>query len=161
MKSKRNARESVDYRALAGLRFQIRRFLIFSEQAAQNAGLEPQQHQALLALKGLPADREPTVRALAERLQTQHHSAVELLDRLERRGLARRTRSRSDRREVLLHVTRAGEAILHKLTATHTAELRTAGPALLRALKAAMRHSARGRGRAYSSRGDSLRTHGR
>src|SRR5712692_2945540 len=90
-----------DYEALAELRYQIRRFLHFSEQAARAAGLEPHQHQLLLALKGLPAPGEPaSIGWLAERLQIQHHSAVELVDRLAERGLASRSRAPSDRRQV-------------------------------------------------------------
>ncbi len=71
-----------DYYALAEIRYQIRRFLHFSEEAAREAGLVPQQHQLLLALKGLPAGRKATISELAERLQLRHHSTVELIDRL-------------------------------------------------------------------------------
>ncbi|HYX50470.1 MAG TPA: helix-turn-helix domain-containing protein, partial [Ktedonobacteraceae bacterium] len=71
-----------EYQTLAEFRYQLRRFLRFSEQAARAAGLEPQQHQLLLALKGLPEGRKATIGALAERLQLTHHSTVELVDRL-------------------------------------------------------------------------------
>ena len=128
----------VDYRALADFRHEIRRFLSFSEQAARDAGIEPQQHQALLAIKGLPAGRRATVGVLSERLQIQHHSGVELSVRLEAKGLIRRTRSRRDRREVLLSLTRRGEKLLRELTLPHRAELRSAGPTLLRALDSAI-----------------------
>ena len=74
---------SVDYRGLADFRFEIRRFLNFSERLAHAAGVEPQQHQALLAIKGLPPHRVATIGVLAERLLIQHHSAVELANRLE------------------------------------------------------------------------------
>ncbi|SRR5579884_837194 len=127
---------AADYRALAEFRHQIRRFLRFSEQAARAAGLEPQQHQALLALKGLPVEREPTVRELAERLQIRHHSAVELVNRLVERGLVDRSRAEGDRRRVLLRLSPAGEALLGELSAHHLAELRAVGPALVRALDA-------------------------
>ncbi len=127
-----------DYRALAEFRHQIRRFLRFSEQAAREAGLEPQQHQALLALKGLPPGRPPTVRELAERLQIQHHSAVELVDRLVERGLLCRARHEQDRRQVLLRLTPSGEALLRDLSRHHRAELHAAGPALARALEAVL-----------------------
>ncbi len=90
-----------DYEALAELRYQIRRFLSFSEQAARAAGLEPRQHQLLLGLKGLPAKARPTIGELAERLQIQHHSAVELVNRLSAAGYIRRARAGEDRREVL------------------------------------------------------------
>src|SRR2546427_12571101 len=81
-----------DYESLAELRYQIRRFLHFSEQASRTAGLEPRQHQLLLALKGLPKDTRPRIGELAERLQIQHHSAVELVDRLANGGYGRRQR---------------------------------------------------------------------
>lgn len=128
----------MDYRALADFRYEIRRFLSFSEQAARDSGVEPQQHQALLAIKGLPLGRRATVGVLSERLQIQHHSGVELSVRLEAKGLIRRVRSRRDRREVLLSLTRRGEQLLRELTLPHRAELRSAGPTLLRALEAAI-----------------------
>jgi DNA-binding MarR family transcriptional regulator len=124
-----------DYQAMAEFRHQIRCFLNFSEQAARTAGLEPQQHQLLLALKGLPAGKKATIGYLAERLQLQHHSAVELVDRLERHGLVRRCQGDKDRREVLLRVTPQGEKVLRALSLHHRAILRSAGPALVRALE--------------------------
>jgi DNA-binding MarR family transcriptional regulator len=90
----------------------------------------------MLALRGLPAGREPSIRELAERLQLRHHSVVELVDRLERRQLLRRERSRADRRQVILHLTPRGEKILTRLARQRIAELRTAAPALVRALTA-------------------------
>lgn len=145
-------RDLVDYKALAVLRYEIRRFLNFSEQAARAAGLEPQQHQALLAVKGLPKSKSATVGVLAERLQIQPHSAVELIDRLEARGLVRRARSTADRREVLLRPTVQGERLLRELSRSHRAELRSAGPTLLRALKAAVMSADRSRGSRNSGR---------
>jgi DNA-binding MarR family transcriptional regulator len=130
---------SVHYRALAEFRYEIRRFLSFSERAARAAGLEPRQHQALLALKGLPEDQKATVGVLAERLQIEHHTAVELADRLVAKRLIVRSRSRADRREVLLHLTRRGEDVLRELSLSHHAELSSAGPKLLRALETAVR----------------------
>src|SRR5579864_8619690 len=103
------AKPKIDYAALADFRYEIRRFLNFSEQAAREASIEPHQHQALLAIKGLPASQIATVGVLAERLQIQHHSAVELTDRLEAKRLIRRLRSHEDRREVLLTLTPRGE----------------------------------------------------
>jgi DNA-binding MarR family transcriptional regulator len=125
-----------DYRALAELRHHIRRFLTFSERAARAAGIEPQQHQLLLAIKGLPSDQRPTVGVLAERLQVRHHTAVGLADRLAASGLAARRASASDGREILLHITARGERLLHRLSLAHRAELETAGPALAEALGA-------------------------
>jgi DNA-binding MarR family transcriptional regulator len=127
-----------DYEALAQLRYQIRRFLHFSEQAAREAGLEPRQHQLLLTLKGLPAGTRPRIGELAERMQIQHHSTVELVNRLAGSGCVRRHRGGEDRREVLLSLTPKGEKILRELSLHHKAELRLQGPALVAALKRAM-----------------------
>lgn len=130
---------SIEFRALAEFRYQIRHFLNASEQAARAAGLEPQQYLFLLALRGLPAGREATIRELAERMQLRHHSAVEMVNRLEHAQLLRRERSNADRRQVILHLTPRGEKILSRLAGQRIAELRTAAPALVRALTAAMR----------------------
>lgn len=127
-----------DYRALAEFRYQIRRFMRFSERAARAAGLEPQQHQLLLAVKGLPDGSRATIGEVAERLQIQHHSTVELVDRLVKHGLVQRKRAGEDRRQVLLEVTLKGEKILRELSVHHRDELRTAGPALVAALRRMM-----------------------
>ena len=137
----KRAQNKFDYQALAQFRYEIRRFINFSEQAARDAGMEPQQHQALLAIEGLPATHRATIGVLAERLQIQHHSAVGLVDRLEDERLLRRASSRADRREVLLRVTRRGTQLLNELSLSHRAELRSAGRALLRALETAMTHA--------------------
>jgi len=130
---------SDEFRALAEFRYQIRQFLNGSELAARSAGLEPQQYLFLLALRGLPAGRPATIRELAERMQLRHHSAVEMVNRLERQQLLRRERSRADRREVILHLTPRAEKILSRLARQRIAELRTAAPALVRALTAVIR----------------------
>jgi DNA-binding MarR family transcriptional regulator len=127
-----------DYQSLAELRYQIRKFLHFSEQAARAAGLEPHQHQLMLALKGLPKGIRPRIGELAERLQIQHHSAVELVNRLATGGYIRRHRGDEDRREVLLAVTSKGERVLRELSLHHRGELRLQGPALVNALRWAM-----------------------
>ena len=124
-----------DYQSLAEFRHLIRRFLRFSEQAARAAGLEPKQHQLLLALKGLAADVRPRIAEVAERLQIQHHSAVELVNRLESAGFVRRQRGEEDRREVLLFLTAHGENVLQQLSLGHREELRSQGPALLESLQ--------------------------
>src|SRR5262245_32701212 len=126
---------TTDYRSLAAFRYEIRKFLAFSEQAARAAGIEPQQYQLLLAVRGLPEGARPTIRAVAERLCVQHHSAVALVDKLERRGLLQRDRSALDRREVLLRLTPEGAEMLRKLSALHRHQLQTVGPALLAALQ--------------------------
>jgi DNA-binding MarR family transcriptional regulator len=131
-------RRRIDYTALADFRYEIRRFLNFSEMAARAAGIEPHQHQALLAIKGLRARQAATVGVLAERLQIQHHSAVELTDRLEAKGLIRRSRGEEDRREVLLELTLRGEKLLRELALSHRAELQMAGPKLVAALESAI-----------------------
>jgi DNA-binding MarR family transcriptional regulator len=130
-----------DYQALAELRYQIRRFLHFSEEAARAAGLEPRQHQLMLALKGLPKGVRPRIGQLAERLQIQHHSTVELVNRLAAGGYVRRRRGGLDRREVLLSLTSKGERVLRELSLHHKDELREQGPALVAALKRAMQAS--------------------
>jgi DNA-binding MarR family transcriptional regulator len=127
-----------DYESLAQLRYQIRRFVHFSEDAAREAGLEPRQQQLLLALKGLPRDVRPRIAELAERLQIQHHSAVELVNRLVAGGYVRRRRTGEDRREVLLELTAKSERVLRNLALHHKHELRRQGPDLVRALKHVM-----------------------
>lgn len=124
-----------DYRALAALRYEIRKFLAFSEQAARGAGIEPQQHQLLLTLRGLPEGQRPTIRAVAERLCVQHHTAVALVDKLEQRGFLQRERGSHDRREVLLRLTPDGESVLRGLSELHRQELRGVGPAMALALQ--------------------------
>jgi DNA-binding MarR family transcriptional regulator len=132
---------SLDYRALAELRYQIRRFLRFSEQAARGVGLEPRQHQLMLALKGLPEGVRPRIGELAERMQIAHHSAVELVNRLAAGGYIRRAGHGRDRREILLALTSKGERVLRQLSLHHKEELRTQGPALVAALQHAMQNS--------------------
>jgi len=124
-----------DFESLAEFRHQIRCFLRFSERAARDAGLEPRQHQLLLAVKGLPLNVRPRIAEIAERLQIHHHSAVELVNRLEARGFVRRERGSEDRREVLLQLTAKGERVLKELSLHHREELRSQGPALLEVLQ--------------------------
>jgi DNA-binding MarR family transcriptional regulator len=120
---------------MAELRYQIRRFLRFSENAARQAGIEPQQHQLLLAVRGLPDGAKPTIGVLAERMQLQHHSTVELIDRLAERGFLVRLRATDDRRQVLVKLTRDGEAFLDRLSLHHLQELQSAGPRFVRVLQ--------------------------
>ncbi len=123
-----------DYRALAEFRYQLRRFMHFTEQSARAIGLEPQQHQLLLATKGLPEGRKATIGEIAERLKIQHHSAVELVDRLVEHGFVERQRDDEDHRRVLVCLTVQGEEILRRLSTANLAELRISGPALVQAL---------------------------
>jgi len=125
-----------EYRALAEIRHQIRCFLHFSDQIARTAGIESQQHQVMLALKGLPKGKQATISYLAERLQLQHHSMVELIDRLVERNFVQRHRDEVDQRRVIVDLTPHGEEVLRELSLSHRNELQTAGPALVQALNA-------------------------
>jgi DNA-binding MarR family transcriptional regulator len=127
---------NASYRKLAAFRYEMRKFLSFSEQAARSAGIEPQQHQLLLAVRGLPLGGRPTIGAVAELLCIQHHTAVGLVDKLEGHGLLERRRSTTDKREVLLRLTPAGEAILQRLSTLHQQQLLVVGPAMVGALSA-------------------------
>ena len=129
---------SGDYRALHEFRFQIGRFLRFSEEAAREEGLEPRQHQMMLAVRATE-NGEPTVGELADRLSIRHHSAVELADRLIDRGLAERVREGPDRRQVRVRLTPRGVEKLRRLSTAHREELLHAGPLLATALNEALR----------------------
>jgi DNA-binding MarR family transcriptional regulator len=122
-----------DYETLAEFRYLLRQFGAFSEDAARQAELTVQQHQALLAIKGFPGREELTVGELAERLNLKHHSVVGLVDRLMGRGLIQRRHDAADRRRVLIALTPKAEALLLELTLAHRDELRRLAP-LLRAL---------------------------
>jgi DNA-binding MarR family transcriptional regulator len=124
-----------DIRALAELRHRIRAFLAFSEAEARAAGVEPRQHQLLLAVKGLPEGERATIGTIAARLMLKHHSVVELADRLVARGLLQKVAGDVDRRTILLRITPRGDRLLQKLSSAHQAELRAEGPALLSALE--------------------------
>jgi DNA-binding MarR family transcriptional regulator len=141
-----------DYRALAALRYQIRKFLRFSEEAAREAGVEPQHHQLMLAIKGLPPGTPATVGELAERLQIQHHSSVELINRLVEQKLVQRTRSSQDRRQVIISLTGRGERLLRELSLHHRRELQARAPELIAALRSIL-----GSGRRANSNGVAAR----
>jgi DNA-binding MarR family transcriptional regulator len=119
---------------LAEFRYQIRRFLRFSEDQARAHGIEPQQHQLLLAIKGLPDGVKPTIGELASRMLIRHHSAVELVNRLTQNGMVERLAAETDHREVLVRLTRYGETLLHSLSVAHHEELRAKGPELMKTL---------------------------
>ena len=129
------------YRDLAEFRRQIRQFLHFSEATAKEHHVEPQQHQLLLAVQGLPEGVKPTIREIATRLFIQHHSAVELVNRLEITGAIARTPGAEDKREVWVRLTPAGRAILRRLALAHRIEMERSGPELARALNSVLRHS--------------------
>ncbi len=119
-----------DYEVLAEFRYVLTRFLAFSEDAAQQAGLAPRQHQALLAIKGYPGGAEVTIGDLAGRLGIRHHSAVGLVDRLVSGGYLARREDSSNRRRILLFLTAAGEQALAGLSTAHRQELRRVAPLL-------------------------------
>jgi DNA-binding MarR family transcriptional regulator len=152
MSPRTTATSQPNYKAMAEFRYQIRRFLRFSEHAARTAGLEPQQYQLLLAVKGMPDSSAPRIGDVAERLQIQHHSTVELVDRLVRRGLVRRRRGESDRREVLLELTPKGEKVLADLALHHRSELKEMGPVLVTSLKKVLRDIENGKAPLASTR---------
>lgn len=114
-----------DYRALAAFRTELRRFLAFSEEAARGVGLRPQQHQALLAIRGHAGPGPASVTDVAEALLLRRHSATELLARVEAAGLITRSADPDDRRRTLVALTPAGEAVLAELSTLHATELRT------------------------------------
>jgi DNA-binding MarR family transcriptional regulator len=123
-----------DYQALSNLRYALRRFLAFSTDAAQQVGLPPRQHQALLAIKGKQTDAPMTVGALAERLLIAPHSATELVGRLVKAGLVVRTGDANDRRKQALTLTESAETILQSLTLAHLREIREIAPVLMEVL---------------------------
>jgi len=124
-----------DIQALAEFRYHIRRFLRASEQLLKSAGLKPQQYQLMLHVKSASSAQPSTISYVADRLQIQHHSTVELADRLTSKGLIRRKRAGEDRRQVILELTPKGERILRELAMYHREELRSNGPGLVGALK--------------------------
>jgi DNA-binding MarR family transcriptional regulator len=119
-----------DYRRLAAFRHVLRRFLAFSEAAAREAGITPQQHQALLAIKGAPSPAGVTVGYLAGQLLLQPNSAAELADRMVNCGLLVREEAPDDRRRVVLSLTASAEKALQALSAAHIRELRESAPVL-------------------------------
>jgi DNA-binding MarR family transcriptional regulator len=129
------------YRDLAEFRRQIRRFLYFSESTAREHGLEPQQHQLLLTVHGLPEGVRPTIGELASRMFIQHHSAVELAKRLEQRGAIMRVAGERDRREVLVKLTDKGRTALRNLVLAHREELENSGPELASVLQQVLGHA--------------------
>ncbi|WP_422252393.1 MarR family winged helix-turn-helix transcriptional regulator [Bradyrhizobium sp.] len=123
------------YAALAQFRLQVRTFLAFSETAAQRAGLTPQQHQALLAIKGFAGRDAASIGDVARFLLIRHHTAVGLVDRISKLGLIKRVADPQDARRVLVKLTAKGEQKLRALSRIHLQELRAASPALSRILR--------------------------
>lgn len=120
------------FAAIAAFRYELRRFMAFSEAAAAQVGLPAQQHQALLTIMGHGS--APSVGYLAEQLMIAPHTAAELVSRMAEAGLVDKTPSEQDRRRMELKLTPKAEALLQRLTAAHLRELETLEPALARAI---------------------------
>ncbi|WCK78025.1 MarR family winged helix-turn-helix transcriptional regulator [Agrobacterium fabrum] len=120
-----------EYEALAVFRHTLKKFMDFSTSAAQAAGVPPQQHQALLAIKGLPPGEVMTVGLLAERLLIAPHSATELVGRLLSGGFITREADPSDRRRQTLQLTEKAEQAMAHLSAIHLTEIREMAPQLI------------------------------
>jgi DNA-binding MarR family transcriptional regulator len=153
---------TAEYRALAELRYLIRKFVREGDAVARAAGLEPQQYLLLLAIRGLPDNEEATIRALADQLALKHHSAVELIDRLAAHGYVRRSRSRDDRRRVLVSLLPRGEKLLEQVARHRIGELRASGTALVNAISALLEseRSSPSRNRARSASKSELESNG-
>ncbi len=124
-----------EYQALAEMRYRLRTFLAFSENEARSVGLEPRQHQLLLAIRGLPPGERPTIRTLADRLVLRHHSVVEMIDRLEAQEMVKREADALDGRVVLVRILPRGRAMLDRLSIAHRDVLAKTAPKLLASLQ--------------------------
>jgi len=137
MSKEKNSRplQESEYAALAEFRYQLRKFLRRMEEEVRHMGVNPQQYQLVLAVKGLPKDQVQTITCLAERMQLNHNSMVELVDRCEEHNMLRRTRSSTDRRQVTLALTPDGENLLRRLGSAARQELRSIGPMLVESVE--------------------------
>lgn len=124
-----------DYAALAAFRYALRKFLNFSEVAAEKVGLTGQHYQAMLVVRAMPESRQMTINDLAKQLLIKHNSAVGLVDRLVEQGLLMRKASREDRRKVELRLTAKGSRVLERLADLHRDELEHSGPQLMELLQ--------------------------
>jgi DNA-binding MarR family transcriptional regulator len=122
----------------------LRKFLLVSENAASQAGLHPQQHQLLLAVAGVPADRSPSIAYAAETLGLKHNTVVELVDRCAQEGLLERAMDPVDRRCVCLRTTARGQKVLDRLSQVHLQELSLRGPLLIQSLQSVLRTETQG-----------------
>ena len=136
----KSAISDTEYRALAELRYRIRHFIQEGDAAAQRSNLEPQQYLMLLAIRGLPQGAVATISTLAERMALKHHSAVELINRLESHGLVRRSRSEGDKREVRVSLLPRGSKLLDRVARERLSELKASGTALVNAITALVQH---------------------
>jgi DNA-binding MarR family transcriptional regulator len=133
--SRPRSASAINYEALAQFRYELRRFQAFSEAAAIDAGLTPQHHQALLAIRGFSGKAPVSVGDLAKLLLVRHHTAVELTNRMVKLRLVARIVDKADARRVFIKLTKEGERRLQKLSKIHFAELRAVGPALTQMLR--------------------------
>jgi DNA-binding MarR family transcriptional regulator len=125
MKERIRRLSKADFEQLSEFRYQMRRFERFSEHIVQREGITPLQYLLLLHIKGYPDREWATVGELAERLQARHHGVVALVSRCEALGLVRRQVSEIDRRQVEVHLEKAGERVLAKLAELHRTELKS------------------------------------
>ncbi|MCC2594820.1 MarR family transcriptional regulator [Pusillimonas sp. MFBS29] len=130
-----NGPTQADYQTLAQFRLTLRRFYAFSEAAALQEGLKPQQHQALLAIKGISGTSLPSVGDVAEQMLIRHHSAVELINRLEQMNLVKRLADPEDGRKVRVALTPKAEETLAMLSVAHMKELDSLRPLLMKLLR--------------------------
>ena len=114
-----------EFEALAQFRYELRRFLRFSEQATHTHGVTPLHYLLLLQIKGYPGRDWATITELAERLQAKHHGVVSLVTRCEDAGLVRRSTSTEDRRRVEVRVTAKGAKLVERLAVLHRSELQS------------------------------------
>jgi DNA-binding MarR family transcriptional regulator len=119
---------------LAEFRYRLRRFLAFSEVAAEAAGISAQQYQLLQVVSAVPVGQECSISYVAERMVVRHNSAVELVDRAEKSGLVRRVADESDHRRSLVEITERGGELVSRLVVEHLTEIEAEGPELLRTL---------------------------
>jgi DNA-binding MarR family transcriptional regulator len=127
---------SDDYDALAELRYLGRKFLRFSKDLLRaKAGLNPEQYEALLAIKASSSPKGLTISQLSERLQVKHHSAVNIVDRLVESKLITREAGKTDRRKRHVQLTAKGERLIEELAGVHYQELRNRSEEMIQALK--------------------------
>jgi len=139
----RGAISAEQYRALAEFRRHLAEFLRRRKAAALAEGLQPQQSELMLAVNGLPDGKEPTIKEIALQLCLEHHTVVELVDRLSRKGMVTRARSESDKRAVLVRVTPGGQRVLSRIVRFSLLQMREQAPALIRSLQRISRGASR------------------
>jgi DNA-binding MarR family transcriptional regulator len=137
-------------KSLAEFRYQMRKFLSFSEMASERVGIGAQQYQLMQVIAAMPEGQKASITYLAERMILRHNSTVELVDRAERTGLVRREHDEKDLRRSLVRLTKEGETVLWRLVAEHLGELAPRAEALIEALRVLQDHTAAGEGVASS-----------